>query len=373
MKEICCHVCGAATLYEHEAFRKLKRVTSDCKPWEEGGRLFTCKVCGCTQALCDETWKHSIQSIYQNYTIYYQGGGEEQRVFESSIDRARSEWLLECISRKVRLAGVGRALDFGCGNGQFLKAFGRLYPQWKLSGVEFDAKYHNIVKSLPGVEEFYIGTNFPSGFDFISLIHVLEHIENPIPFLKEIHSKLLASGLLFVELPSYENNPFELLIVDHATHFTLETAQWSLGQAGFSDLVVSNEWISKELSLLGNIKLQSPVPVPSPCVDRVEGAVAWLQQVAARAREMRREANIFGIFGTSIAATWLATELGSAPEFFVDEDQNRMGHLHMGVPIYAPDDVPKESVVFVAQPPSISSQIVARLEHENIACHYAVA
>lgn len=377
MKPVLCHLCGSTTLNEHKDYRRLKRVTSDCKPWDAGGELCTCETCGCTQAICDDVWQRSVQSIYRNYTIYYQGCGEEQKIFDPITARMvpRSEWLLECIGRHVQLPENGRALDFGCGNGRFLKALGLAYPQWRLSGVEFDEKYRAIVESLPGVEKLYADplSTLPVNFDLISLIHVLEHIENPIPFLKEIQSKLSVEGLLFVELPSYKSNPFELLIVDHATHYSLESIQWTLGQAGFSTLVSSSKWVSKEMSILGCAADKAALSSPSNSPGSVEAAISWIQHVAIEARRARNNANTFGIFGTSIAGTWLATELGDAPDFFVDEDQNRIGHTHMGIPICAPSDVPDASVVFVAQPACISAQIAARLERNTVTYHYTMS
>lgn len=376
MNNTSCHVCGAEALYEHEGYRNLKRVTSDCKPWSTGGRLCTCETCGCTQVVCDEAWRKSIQSIYCDYTIYYQGEGEEQKIFDLVTNRMwpRSEWLLKMMKREVQLPEKGRALDFGCGNGRFLKAFGAAYPTWKLAGVEFDAKYRSIVEALPGVEKLYTEADLPTGFDFISLIHVLEHIENPISFLKKLRTKLLSNGLLFVELPSYENNPFELLIADHATHYSLKSAQWVLQQAGFSSLVTSDQWLSKELSLLGRAKEGITLSYTQSSPELVEAAISWLHHVVAEANKARKQGKIFGILGTSIAGTWLANELGDMPDFFVDEDQNRIGRMHMGVPIYAPSNAPDKSIIFIAQPESISTRIVARLKRrENVVYHYAIS
>jgi hypothetical protein len=48
----------------------------------------------------------------------------------------------------------------------------------------------------------------------------------------------------------------------------------------------------------------------------------------------------FGIFGTSIAGTWLYGELGDRTSFFVDEDPARAGKAHLGVRIIAPPNVP---------------------------------
>jgi hypothetical protein len=34
-----CSICGNGLLVELAAFRQLRRVTSDCRPWPAGGRL----------------------------------------------------------------------------------------------------------------------------------------------------------------------------------------------------------------------------------------------------------------------------------------------------------------------------------------------
>ena len=41
-----CKMCLEGELSELKVFNDLKRVTSDCKPFEKGGRLFICKTCG---------------------------------------------------------------------------------------------------------------------------------------------------------------------------------------------------------------------------------------------------------------------------------------------------------------------------------------
>lgn len=377
MENASCHLCGAPALYEHEGYKNLKQVTSDCKPCAYRVRLCTCEVCSCTQARCDQIWQQSVQSIYHDYTLYYQGEGQEPKVFDSKVGHtlSRSEWLLECIGKQIKLSQSGRMLDFGYGNGYFLKAFRLNYPDWKLSGVEYDITNRARVKDLPGVELFCTSSfsSLSISFHFISLIHVLEHIKNPISFLKEIRSKLLPDGLLFIELPSYENNPFELLMVDHAAHFSLENIEWVLNQAGFSVLASSDQWVPKELSILAKVANEKLLPNPNVSIDRVNTAISWLQRVVMEAWVAKKNANIFGIFGTSIAGTWLATELGNAPDFFVDEDKSRAGHTHMGVPIYAPNDIPDKSIIFIAQPEFVSAQIASRLKNDRKDITYCYA
>ena len=53
---------------------------------------------------------------------------------------------------------------------------------------------------------------------------------------------------------------------------------------------------------------------------RISEYVQWLRDVAALGRRLADDARLLGIFGTSIAATWLAAQLQDRVAFFVDED-----------------------------------------------------
>ena len=373
MTSIPCHICKSDSLVVHQGYHSLSRVTSDCKAWKSGGNLLSCRICGCTQVACDNYWRSEISEIYRDYSIYYQGGGEEQKVFDSSTGRtlARSVWLLEKISSEISMPAKGRMLDIGCGNGRFLKAFGTSYPNWTLVGTEFNEKYASIVESLPRVERLYTGalSEVPGKFDFISLIHVLEHIEEPQRFLEIVREMLAPNGILFVELPSYENNPFELLIADHATHFSLDTACELLGSSGYAVLSRTNKWVPKELSILLGKGEKLALPNKDHSFKDVEATIAWLHHVADDCRQILKNGQVFGIFGTSIAATWLAEQIGQTPAFFVDEDLIRVGQTHLGVPILSPQNTPKNSQVYVVQPHLIALKIIERLKNSGQASY----
>jgi 2-polyprenyl-3-methyl-5-hydroxy-6-metoxy-1,4-benzoquinol methylase len=364
-----CHVCQSTNLAEHARYGDLRRVTSDCKPWPGGSPLYSCRQCGCTQVNCDARWTEEVGIIYKNYSIYYQGEGEEQRVFDAVTGQTlpRSEWLLERIISQVRLSEKGRALDIGCGNGRFLKAFGKSLPSWRLTGTEFDEQHKNLVENLPRVEKLHTGplSGLAGEYDFISLIHVLEHIPNPVAFLREVATKLAPEGILFVELPSYQTNPFELLIADHATHFTLPSITQVLALAGFAAEQASMDWVPKEISILAR-KANEATPPLGASFQQVDEALDWLHQLLTQARELAGSAPRFGIFGTSIAGTWLASNLSRRPDLFVDEDRNRIGKTHFNAPIYAPQEVPSGSVVFIAQPEAVARKIAQRLSRPGV-------
>jgi hypothetical protein len=85
-----CIVCGVDRLEEVAEYNALPRVTSDCKPFAAGGRLFACRVCGSIQKLPDESWLADIKRIYKEYEIYHLSDGAEQLIFtDGAVPRSR--------------------------------------------------------------------------------------------------------------------------------------------------------------------------------------------------------------------------------------------------------------------------------------------
>ena len=62
-----CVVCFSTDLHVFEKYSSLRRVTSDAKPWPEGGELVLCKQCALVQKVVDDYWLKEIDNIYKNY------------------------------------------------------------------------------------------------------------------------------------------------------------------------------------------------------------------------------------------------------------------------------------------------------------------
>jgi SAM-dependent methyltransferase len=367
-----CHLCGEDALEVDPLFAKFKRVTSDCKQWPAGGELGTCRHCGTVQAFVNDEWRKEIAAIYQSYTIYYQGAGAEQNVFElnSGQSSARSDRLLDRVGKLPGFPSTGRLLDIGCGNGGFLRSFSRFFPGWKLAGSEWDDKYRSQVEAIPRVERLYSGPlqDVPGTFDAISLVHVLEHIEAPRQFLDQVKQKLAPDGLLIIQLPYYVENPFELFVADHATHFDRNTIAILLDAAGFRIERVETEWIPKELSVIARNSASAGKSAPVP-VTSLSASLQWLDSVVSEAQSIAKDSPRFGIFGTSIAGAWAFGALDKWVSFFVDEDANRVGGSYFDRPIYGPATVPDGSDVYVPLAPKLSRLVCNRLRSSNVRYH----
>ena len=218
-----CHICGSPKLEElHQEGTPFRLVSSDVQPVSGTAEFSICSNCLAVQKAVTPAWHAMVERIYARYDINHQSHGAEPMIFNSDKGSGpRSLILLRNFLDRVALGDEGRLLDIGCANGNLLKSFHSLRPSWKLSGAELLDTWRETVLSLPGVERFYSGPTplYARPFDVISLSHVLEHVPDPIAFLKEIAGHLGEGGRILLAMPNLRQNPIDLIIADHCTHF----------------------------------------------------------------------------------------------------------------------------------------------------------
>lgn len=138
-------------------------------------------------------------------------------------------------------------LEIGCGAGGILKFFQD--KGLNVLGCDFDNEYLNFGRKKGlnlirgSVEE--VEANYA---DIIILNHVIEHISDPVKFLKQLRPVLKKNGIIFIGVPGilnlrtkfYQSNIQRYLQNAHVWHFSLGTLENVANQAGFS-LVKGNE------------------------------------------------------------------------------------------------------------------------------------
>jgi 2-polyprenyl-3-methyl-5-hydroxy-6-metoxy-1,4-benzoquinol methylase len=368
-----CQACSANQLLEVPGFCQLPRVTSDSKPFRAGGALAVCKACGMTQKLPDSQWLAEIGEIYRDYEMYHQSTANDQAVFDPASGRpmGRCQVLAKRLLKSVLLPAAGSLLDVGAGSGAMLAAFSAASQDWRLFGLDLDNRKEAALKAIPRFERLFIvgPDQVAQQFDLLTLIHSLEHFPNPIDMLRKLHGLIVLGGRLFVQVNNVERTPFDLVVADHLSHFSPDSLVYLIAKAGFAVDSVHTDWVNKEISLLaaaGYASVTTPVADDAPLVmARVQSDVAWLGNMLEHARGTVEQVGHgqFGVFGTSVAATWLASGLGEVIDFYVDEDPARLGRTHLGRPIVTPDQVPAGATVYLAFIGGVSTQIARRLRH----------
>jgi 2-polyprenyl-3-methyl-5-hydroxy-6-metoxy-1,4-benzoquinol methylase len=115
-----------------------------------------------------------------------------------------------------------------------LQSLNTAFDGWVV-GVEPGDAYRAYAE-LQGIEmhpsiEALIERKSPK-FDLVSMMHVLEHLPDPVATLQQIRENLLdPEGVLLIEVPNfYVHDSYELA---HLTCFTPNTLEQTLNQAGY--------------------------------------------------------------------------------------------------------------------------------------------
>ena len=367
----CCLVCGTPGLLAIERFAQMPRITSDCRPFPKGGELAQCPRCTAVQKYPAKRWLAEIEQIYAHYAPYHQAEGNEQLSADARQGRLRprSAILMERLCERIALPGQGTMLDVGCGNGATLRAFSEKRPLWNLEGCEMSDR---AIEKLREIERFSALHTCPisairSKYDVVTMVHSLEHFVDPLAVLKDVTGILDDDGQLFIEVCNIEENPFDVLIADHLMHFSPLTLPMLLARAGLESVAVATDWISKEISAVAKrVGRQQIFPrvARDPRVrgwGRIDATLNWLGVFLQAARNVAEKSSRFGLFGTSISGTWLASQLADSVHFFVDEDPSRTGKTHLGRPVLSPGQVAEESDVYLALTPAVARVVFARL------------
>jgi hypothetical protein len=364
----CCHACGGQVVeLAAPALRSL--VGSDCTPAKGDVRIGVCGACGLLQKKISPAWSDLCARIYGNYRIYHQADGQEQkaRSSEGGELKPRSELIAAFLSNAIKLPNNGAALDIGSGNGPFVRAMNKLLPGWSLTGSDVYDTFKEEIKKIGPHVSFRLTEELVTAgdtYDIVSLIHSIEHIPAPADYLADTKRYIKKTGVLLIEVPDAELNPFDLVVADHSSHFSKATLAAEVEAAGYEVLVCGNLVIGKEITLLARPLHDRPVSsrrVASPrAVEVAKRNLAWLDATLQCGERLAREAHPLGVFGTSIAGVWIGNALGNVLDFYTDEDALRVGRDCFGIPVIAPCAIPSGATVFVCLEPKLGAAIAAR-------------
>ncbi|MGI8906732.1 MAG: class I SAM-dependent methyltransferase [Candidatus Sumerlaeaceae bacterium] len=104
------------------------------------------------------------------------------------------------LAKLNELVKPGRLLDVGCSYGAFMEM--ARYAGWQVMGVELNTSTAKFAREQRGFDVFngmIEEAKFPdASFDAVTLWDVIEHLDDPVRTLKEIHRILAPNGVIFV-------------------------------------------------------------------------------------------------------------------------------------------------------------------------------
>ncbi len=149
---------------------------------------------------------------------YYEQSGMHEGMIDIEVWRKETAWDDE--RRFLSLQRVlenKNVLDFGCGNGGFLKRANKVAHM--AVGVELEKQLQpffiqerlSVFQSIEAVSD---------SFDVITLFHVLEHIPDPLNILAALSGKLAVNGQLIIEVPNATDALLGLYLSEEFAQFT---------------------------------------------------------------------------------------------------------------------------------------------------------
>ncbi len=337
-----CICCNSDELFELETFSTLPRVSSDSKPFRSGGKISICNECGFVQKPVNKKFIDEITEIYSHYDMY-QDGAEDQPIFINGLELTRSEILVSDLIKKINLPKNGRLLEIGAGKGAFINQFIKHFPGWKVSSLEYDNKYIDYLSKNNNFEKNYIDIEeiVEIKFDLIVAIHTIEHLLDPIMYLKAAKKVLKDDGIMFFQVPDAANSPFDIAIADHVSHFSRQSFKNLLSKAGLQAEV--KIVIPKEITAYCRKYAESESTVSND-FDVVQN-LDYLNRIGDFINKYSKNYQI-GIYGTTIAANWLSNQ-DREINFYIDDDENKLGKSLLGKKILGAENIPADSHVFL--------------------------
>ena len=229
-----CRICSAAkwTPLYHGPIRAGKPGQFSAQP----ANVYQCDDCGA--------------GFLPGESVDYEGAEYRERVSENTKperyreihDREQGPKLKLLGSEKLRNKVIA---DVGCGAGSFLDLVGGMASQ--TVAIEPTVDYHDALR-LKGHAVFNYTSaallDWRAGVDLAVSFSVIEHIEHPLEFLREIRSLLKKGGRLLLSTPNRDDWMLDLLPEEYGAFFYRQVHRWyfdaasvrRLGElAGFSE------------------------------------------------------------------------------------------------------------------------------------------
>jgi 2-polyprenyl-3-methyl-5-hydroxy-6-metoxy-1,4-benzoquinol methylase len=214
-----CILCNDANSYTviHEGTRDNPNIN-----------VLKCKKCELVY-LSSET--HIKKNFYEKSGMYNNNVNVEVRLDETKQDDERR---FEMIKNKI--GSNSSLLDFGCGAGGFLKRVKEITNN--VNGIEIEKAARDYIKKYIKIKTYrkiddLIGKY---KFDYITIFHVLEHLKNPIDYLKKMKTILNKNGNIIIEVPNADDALLKLYRCKSFEEFTY----WSCHLYLFNNKTISH-------------------------------------------------------------------------------------------------------------------------------------
>lgn len=145
-----------------------------------------------------------------------------------------------------------KILDFGCGNGGFLKLVQKQNQIRQMAGIDLDMQSICQLRS-EGIECYNdISKVSDIKFDVVFMFHVIEHLPNPELILNRLLERMADDGVIIVETPNADD---ALLSIYHCDEFA-DFTYWSPHIYLYNETTLSDMLTDAGFEIVENVQEQ---------------------------------------------------------------------------------------------------------------------
>ena len=184
-------------------------------------------------------------------------------------------------------------------------------------------------------------------FDIVTSLFSLEHVIDLDDTLRNIHRSLKNDGTFYVLVPNMYDNIADLIVADHANHFSTQSLCYLLQAHGFEVITMSSDDHAAAFTVVA-IKRNPPPKTwngdQRSSIEQLRSEVAQMgkywQNAAAHMHAFEDEhPEDAAIYGAGFYGTFIATCIRNPSRLkcFIDQNLHLQGKTRIGVPIISPD------------------------------------
>lgn len=347
-------------------------ITSVCTMVEWPTEVYYCPTCGHIQTF---EMPDELSYYDETYNILAESEEEDQiYIVENNNVIYRTEHQVKTLLSKINLSSGIRILDYGCAKSSTMRELTRRNLSITPYLFDISERYTSFWKEF--IEEgkwatYEVPEAWTNHFDVVTSFFSLEHISKLKDSLQKIKEILVEDGLFYAIIPNTQNNPADLIVVDHPNHFTSNSLERLLFDNGFSVLEVDDK--SHRGAYIVIAKKRVPLEPPkhvSPNLEKEIIAIGnFWKSAALRVKEFEKSEAIgkmTAIYGAGFYGSFLASNLSSLKLMtcFIDQNPFLQGTSLMQRPIVHPKDLSADiKVIYVALNPRHSRKIIQDIEY----------
>ncbi|MDR1896782.1 MAG: methyltransferase domain-containing protein [Prevotellaceae bacterium] len=206
-------------------------------------------------------YNHAFDPDKVNYSGEYDNNQNWSPYFAAYIDR-QIDYL---VSKYIPEDSV--IVEVGCGKGYYVEKLVRKLSNCTAYGFDTSYVYEEgepLLNNLQYFKEYYDGKYAYLRPDVVICRHVIEHIHNPLEFLKEIRATMPEHALLFIETPDVnwilKNTAIFDFFYEHCSYWNEKSIEYVLRLSGFEIIESKCEFGGQYMWIVSRAVSSAPMP-----------------------------------------------------------------------------------------------------------------